>query len=109
MRIILEKKDLISLLSKALGVELDDESVEVQTDPFEGRISKAEQIFKATATATTTPPIPEEVEDEEPNPFIGDLSAANAALMAEGSQQPRVLGPNEQAVTPPITRGGFER
>jgi hypothetical protein len=107
MRIILEKKDLISLLSKALGVELDDESMEVQADPFEVRISKAERMFKPPEGEM--PPEPEVVENEGPNPFIGSLSDANAALVEEGSVQPRVLGPNEQVSTPFPTRGGVEQ
>ena len=110
MRIILEKEDLITLLSKALGVELDDESVEISTDPFEVRISKAEKILNPPVTDSEHV-VPEDTEevDAPPNPFIGDIESANAALVAQGSRQPHVLGQGEQIETPPSTKGGFER
>lgn len=40
MRVTLEKPDLVSILSKALGYELADEDVSVQSDPFEVQIRK---------------------------------------------------------------------
>lgn len=50
MRIILERKDILSLLGKSLGYVLEDEDIEIQTDPFEVRISsvRLEELAQST-------------------------------------------------------------
>lgn len=45
MRIILEKKDLISLLGKALGRKLEEKDVLIQSEPFEVILYDAESVL----------------------------------------------------------------
>jgi len=60
MKIVLEEKDLIALLGKALGVTLNPDEVSVKTDPFEVHVTNAE-VALSFSTSDEKESTPEEV------------------------------------------------
>jgi len=106
MKIILEREELIRLLGEAMGVSIDDDDVEVLTDPFEVIIKKMSRIRKAEPEASNqiTPEkqVQEDIEEEELG--IAELMGASESLVkvapAKGSGGP-ILGPNATNETPP--------
>jgi len=112
MRIILEKSDIIKLLSKALESELDPESVEITAEPFEAIISKAEKILQPPLPPPPSPPPVNMIKEGMTRPYradevdIEDLVKANSSMVQEGPKRP--LGSNERSTPPPPTRGGRE-
>lgn len=103
MRIILEKSDIIKLLSKALEAELDPESLVITPEPFEIVISKAEKIMGAS-------PLPSYKKNTKtqthPDKSVEQLMQENESMIQESL--PRQLGRNERLEPPPPTRNGEE-
>ncbi len=117
MKIVLEEKDLVLLLGKALSVVLDPEEVTVQTDPLEVHINNAEIALNFSTEATPETPSVEKVEEEpeedtENSPLsMAALLSTNEQLVHTQGDQPtvdRVPGANEQTVPPTPTHGGRE-
>lgn len=115
MKIVLEEKDLVLLLGKALGVSLDPEEVTVKTDPFEVHVTNAEVALNFSTEAEPEAPskLPEEepVEDENPPLSMAALMSANDSMVQQGGDQPsidRVPGRNEQTIPPAPTERGRE-
>ncbi len=111
MRIILEKKDLLSLLGKALGYPLEDDDVEVTADPFEVRISSVRlgelAHTDAPPVSTISPPTPVEVMTGYPDdddPSMDGLIHQNERMQEQGGDAPMVrehLGMAESYTAPP--------
>lgn len=98
MRLVLEKKDVISFIGKAINRKLTEEQVEVRTDPFEVIIYDAEEVLgeedppspppaKAAPTGASPRKDPPVVIDDDGS--LDELHAHSAAL---ASQAPAVGG-----------------
>lgn len=93
MRITLEKADLVSLLGKALGVELDITRVTVHPDPFEVIIADAGGIVIPSSDIPNDSPPKHVLRNLDEDTATGgkvaplgfeDLSSLSAALERAG-------------------------
>lgn len=119
MQIILEQKDLLSLLGKALGYTLEEGDVEVVADPFEVRIRSvrlndlAQTIEPPASSVPATPPpsaplphigVVDEYEEEHSSSMEGLIQQNDRMKNTEGDA-PIVrdnLGPTESYGAPPF-------
>lgn len=111
MRLTLEKQDVLKLLGTALGYDIQDDDVEVKTEPFEIHIKK---IRVAETSERPAKPAKTAVQDRVPTPSAtssslaedydegpGDLSleltqsASLAALLPSALIDPDSMGLND--------------
>lgn len=120
MKITLEKEDLATMLSKAMGYDISVEDMEVRTDPFEVVIQNVRKSELAEATVSENAPAQEpidsapftnvapEMPEEHAQKAITELRNINAQITQSGGgagpvppseqpmfRDPSVLGPNE--------------
>ena len=133
MKVILEKEDLLKILSKEFGYELADDDVVVNPDPFEVQVSKlpVQQLAKKAEPVrvdvveeedvTDAPDISEQ-DDHTTTTMTMDQLLAHSDELASGRKasgfrsdsQPieRPLGPDEYIDPPPVSpaeiSGGLE-
>jgi hypothetical protein len=120
MKITLEKEDLATLLSRAMGYDISVDDMEVRTDPFEVVIQNVRKTELAEAGAAETAPAhrpvstkpfdttaPKMPDDEAEAAIIG-LHNINKSLTSSGGgagpvppseepifRDPSILNPNE--------------
>jgi len=107
MKIILEKKDVIELLGKALNTTLDPTNVQITTEPFEVIVMEADKVLKSQE------PPEEKKEESEPVLPRKEMTEADSAILMGVSDQLVKLGspnpvPSSVATAPPPTKGGRE-
>jgi hypothetical protein len=132
MRVILEKTDLLKILSKEFGYDLEDGDVTVTAEPFEVQVSQlpvqhfAQKQASAPLTNVVEDPleVPQYYEQEsaEPVPVSIDELLARSEALAAGDKPSsgfanneerlnRPLGPDEYVEQPPVSseeiRGGL--
>ena len=118
MKITLEKKDLATLLSKAMGYDIDVDEMEVHTDPFEVVIQNVRQAELADAnpsqqaevSAKPFTDIAPQMQEEDAQRAISGLKSINAQIASAGGgagpvpvpmteepmyRDPNVLNPDE--------------
>lgn len=92
MRLVLEKRDVISFIGKAINRKLTEEQVEVRTDPFEVIIYDAEDVLgeeelspalpvKTTPAGAAPRKEPPVIVDDSGS--LDELHAHSAALAAQ--------------------------
>ena len=90
MRLVLEKRDVISFIGKAIGRTLTEEQVEVKTEPFEVIIYDAEEVLGEEAAppppSPARPAVPPQVKEKpvviDDDGSLDELHAHSAALAA---------------------------
>jgi len=111
MRITLERADLLRILSKSLGYEIDDDDLTVNPDPFEVSIKRVpvDEIARGAAPPDDSEDVQENVAEEllddlpeeESSPEVAAVMTMEQVLNA--SQMLRQ--DNSRTVgTPPLTR-----
>ena len=103
MKLTLERKDLLSLISKQLGLVLKDEDVIVQAEPFEVQIKQV-PTAEIVENTHSEPKVRRLAETEVRDPLskkiltMADILERNAELGG-----PRPLGPDEFEDPPAIS------
>lgn len=113
MKLVLEEEDLIVLLGKALGYEIEPEDVNVSADPFMVTLNNVKQQPAPTSVTPPPPPRREEYDiDGAPLPETEDVPLSMSELMTHSDliqkteqkkQRKRTLGPGESEEPPPLT------
>jgi hypothetical protein len=120
MKVTLEKADLLSILSTALGYPIADEDLEVQAEPFEVRIRRVNVEELAQQQQKTQNVDPDDLPEADPpeadrvvkNPVMTmaqilskneRLSGTSAPASLGGPVASRPLGPEESEEPPPIS------
>ena len=115
MQVVFEKKDIVRVFNAVLGYDIEEDDLEIQSDPFQVKISNV-QIDKLAAPREEPGAEDDEtsyedmlnephVEDPEPRDpdatmTVEELLRHNDALAEAG---PRHLGALETEEPPPIT------
>lgn len=102
MRVILEKKDVISLLGKAMGRRFEEKDVLVQADPFEVIIYDAEDVLVPDdPPPPESPRAPSTLEPKKSSPIVldddGSLDELHARSAELASRSPTMGGKGKKA------------
>lgn len=110
MKIILEEKDIIELLGKALGTTLDPTNVHITTNPFEIVVMEAAKVFvQKPKEAEKDDTVKYEIREEMTPEDAAELMGVSAEIVQIGIPS---ASPNSTihrpTTTPPPTKNGKE-